>query len=145
MSDAALTSTQKRQLKRFPRPARRLPPHPETFGHYEADLPQDALVTFSRVGVIRERGTVAPAEHPNGRKRATKWQTAPGVAAFVAEHIDPRTWTPCGHSTGVRCVRTGTVYTCTDDNCDTRFSRRVAEAVVNDDPLPGADREVIEA
>ena len=145
MTDASLTSTQKRQLKRYPRVARRLPPHPETFGHYEADLPQDALVTFSRVAIIRARGTVAPADHPGGRKRATKWQAAPGVAAFVERNIDPRTWTPCGHSTGVRCVRTGTVYTCTDDGCDTRFSRRVAEAVVNDDPLPAADREVIEA
>lgn len=145
MTDAALTSTQKRQLKRYPRVARRLPAHPETFGHYQIDLPQDALVTFSRVGVIRERGTIAPEAHPGGRTRATKWQTAPGVAAFVERHIDPRTWTPCGHSTGVRCVRTGTVYTCTDDDCEVRFSRRVAEAVVNDDPRPGADREVIEA
>jgi len=145
MTDASLTSTQKRQLRRYPRVARRLPPHPETFGHYQIDLPQDALMAFSRVGIIRERGTVAPADHPGGRKRATKWQAAPGVAAFVAANIDPRTWTPCGHSTGVRTIRSGTVYTCTDDDCDVRFSRQVAEAVVADDPLPAADREVIQS
>ena len=145
MTDTSLTSTQKRQLKRYPRVARRLPPHPETFGYYDIDLQQPALMAFSRADLIRSRGTIVPEAHPGGRKRATKWQTAPGVAGFVAANIDPRTWTPCGHSTGVRCVRTGTVYTCTDDDCDTRFSRRVAEAVVNDDPLPAADREVIEA
>ena len=145
MSDPSLTRLQKRQLRRYPRVARRLPPYPETFGHFQINLPQDALMAFSRVGVIRERGTIAPEAHPGGRKRATKWQAAPGVAGFVAANIDPRTWTPCGHSTGVRCVRAGTVYTCTDDDCDTRFSRRVAEAVITDDPLPAADREVVEA
>ena len=145
MSDASLTRMQKRHLRRYPAAARRLPAHPETFGHYEVELSQGALATFSRGGIIRSRGTVAPEEHPGGRKRATKWQTAPGVAGFVADRIDPRTWTPCGCSTGVRCVRTGTVYTCTDDSCGTRFSRRVAEAVVNNDPLPAADREVINA
>jgi hypothetical protein len=145
MTDASLTRTQKRQIQRYPREARRLPAHPQTFGHYEVGLPQDALAAFSRVDVIRSKGTVAPADHPNGRKRATKWQAAPGVAAFVAEKIDPQTWTPCGHSTGVRTVRSGTVYTCTDNDCEVRFSRRVAEAVITDDPLPAADREVIEA
>ena len=145
MTGPSLTSTQKRQLRRYPGVARRLPAHPETFGHFQIDLPQNALAAFSRVGVIRSRGTVAPADHPGGRKRATKWQAAPGVAAFVERNIDPRTWTPCGHSTGVRTIRSGTVYTCTDDDCEVRFSRRVAEAVISDDPLPGADREVIEA
>lgn len=145
MTDTGLTRTQKRQLRRYPGVARRLPAHPETFGYFQIDLPQDALAAFSRADVIRERGTVAPADHPGGRKRATAWQAAPGVAAFVAANIDSRTWTPCGHSTGVRCVRTSTVYTCTDDDCDVRFSRQVAEAVITDDPLPAADREVVKA
>jgi len=145
MSDASLTRMQKRNLRRFPGEARRLPPHPETFGTCEVELSQGALEVFSRAGVIRSRGTIAGDEHPGSRSRVTKWQTAPGVAGFVADRIDQQTWTPCGCSTGVRCVRTGTVYACTDDDCDTRFSRRVAEAVVNDDPLPAADREVIDA
>ena len=145
MSEPNLTRGQRQQLRRFPEAARRLPAHPDTWAHYELQLGQSALLAFSRPGIIRSVGTTDPADHPGGRKRTTEWQTAPGVAAFVADKIDARTRTPCGHSTGVRTVRSGAIYTCTDDDCDVRFSRRVAEAVVNDDPLPGADREVIEA
>ena len=145
MSNENLTRGQRKQLHRFPEAARQLPAHPATWAHYELQLGHSPLLAFSRVDIIRSVGRIDPADHPGGRKRTTKWQTAPGVAAFAATELPDRTRTPCGHSTGVRTVRSGTVYTCTDDDCDVRFSRRVAEAVVNDAPLPAADREVIEA
>jgi len=137
-----LTRAQKRQLQRFPKAACRLPPHQKTWAQHDLELPQDALAAFSRADIIRSVGRVDPGDHPSSRTRATEWKTASGVVTYAEKRLGGQTWTPCGCSTGIRCVETGSLYSCRDDDCDAQFGRAVAEAVVNDESLPeNGDRD----
>ena len=59
------------------------------------------------------------------------WRTSPAAARWIDCVIsEDVVTTPCGCSTGVRCVEAGEVFTCTSEACDCRFDRETALEVV---------------
>ena len=94
--------------------------------------PQPRCVLYERTScsqfnLFREVGVVAKRGHDaDGRQL---WGVPPQIHRWIAKNVDIET-TPCGCSTGVRCVESGETYTCTDDECDCRFGRETALEVV---------------
>ena len=119
---------------------RRLQWHPQTA--YKLPSPDEAepqaalreRMSLSEFRLCTNIGALVKAEDlaedPTTDASGYTWTTPEHVHEWIAERIDEPTTTPCGNSTGVRCVESGETYTCTDDDCDCRFDRATAEEVL---------------
>ena len=72
---------------------------------------------FRSAGILEKRG--------RDDEDRRLWGVPPRVDRWIRNNVDTET-TPCGCSTGFRCVEAGETYTCTDDECDCRFDRETA-------------------
>ena len=117
-------------LRSSPAAALELPDPDETFSRQE--LLQRPHWTESLCSIATANDILVIDEyHVNG---SHSWSVNDDVYAWVVDTIDPPTLTPCGHQ-GIRCVEAGETYTCSlpDAECDERFGREAAEAVISGD------------
>jgi len=129
-----LTDAQVRQIRRYHMDARELPPRGEVWLSANIAISSNALNVFSQHGIIEKCRT-----EDTDSTRAYRWETAAGVTAFVENNMTDVTRTPCGCSSGVRCIESGELYACVNDECDVTFPRDVADAVVQNEPLPSPE------
>lgn len=60
------------------------------------------------------------------------WRTHDDVYSWVLDVLDHPEMKPCGClGGGIRCVVSGELYECTNDDCDGTFGREAAEEVVS--------------
>ncbi|WP_254841106.1 hypothetical protein [Natronomonas marina] len=132
----ALNRSAKRFMRAHPNQALRLPDAGETWVARDHGLGEAPLQEFRERDIIYVVGRTRAGG--DARSAVNEWQTNPRAAAWIESHIEGFTRTPCGCSAGVRTVKRGSLFTCTADDCDARFSRLVAEAVVqNRGPVMG--------
>lgn len=112
-------------IQRYPEAAAKLPEHPEEWYNRDVDLTVAQLEKFREAGVIQ---TVRVDYDRSTRPYV--WKTYPGVPRYAKRWLENQERTPCDNATGIRCVESGEVYTCTDDECDCRMDRETAEEVV---------------
>ena len=120
---------------------RRLSYHPQTahnLPHPDEAEPRAALMerlSRSEIYLCTSIGALVKAESlaedPSVDSDGHTWTTPEHVHEWIVANIDDPTTTPCGCSTGVRCVESGTTYTCLDDDCGCRFDRETALEVLD--------------
>ena len=114
---ASVVRTRQLEATKLPHPDERLP-----WGELKPRFSHSTLYKFKSIGLL-ERTDERDAE---GR---WLWRSDPSTYAWIEANLDVTT-TPCGRSIGVRNVRDEDAYTCLDDECDCRFDRETAEAVI---------------
>ena len=134
-SDEPLTDDQRRTLRYNPGIAVRLLDETIPLAAHSSGLSAAEVCRLVEAGLLTEVGTVPRSEHPQGWHDASRWAPANGVLKYITERIEPQRFTPCGCSTGVRNPRDREGYTCKNEDCDETFSRKIALAVVNEEPL----------
>lgn len=83
---------------------------------------------FSQHGIVEQKRRVTPNKSSS---KGHIWGTNPDVFGWIVDNLTRPDETPCGNATGIRTVEAGKVYTCTDEDCNCRFDRHIAEEVVD--------------
>lgn len=115
--------------------AHQLPGPDETWTLRECDAIDESDHTiFRETTVIRKVG-----ETDTGSGVVGLWKTTERLATYVDQRVPEPNLTPCGH-TGVRNLGDDG-YTCQHDDCDGRFDREAALAVLRGKTGGDADGE----
>lgn len=89
----------------------------------DVDVRMSDFRQMLQVGLIEVVETIS-----KNKKIINTYRTRRDVYEYITGLPEPDTL-PCGH-TGIRCIEAGITYSCTDPDCEARFSRETAEAVI---------------
>ncbi len=132
-----ITGSQYYSLEGRRQAALALPPHGETWTTADVEaLDSGAVKSFHIAGVI--------ARVEREYDGANVWETEPGIHEWVQTHFNseatcPGTGTRSCPATGVRCLESCEVYTCTDPDCGARFGPTTARRLLNGQTTGGTE------
>lgn len=122
-----------KRLHANPQMAHQLPAPAETWTLRGCDAIDESDHTiFRQTSVIRRVG-----ETDTGTGTVGLWQTTERLSAYVEQRVPEPNLTPCGHTGVTNLGDDG--YTCQTDDCDGRFGREAALAVLRQKTGGGED------